>query len=92
MKRIILGLILSVGVSGFAFAKNDGNAEHLLKKDVLKVVNCTISTNVKTYDEAGTLIDNRTYTTSGSGSQCDNALDGVVYVMKRMVIKGLTPP
>ncbi|SFH83806.1 hypothetical protein [Halpernia frigidisoli] len=76
----------------FAFAKNDGNAERLLKKDFLKVADCNISANVKTYDQGGTLLSNITYKTTGSGSECDGATDGLVLINTKRVVEGITAP
>lgn len=88
MKKLILGLCLTVGASASVFA----NQEMAKNKNITKAISdCEIRTRVVTVDSQGHVLADQTYTTCGSGDECEGAIDGLKLVIKRTKIKGIQP-
>ena len=87
MKKLALGLLLTAGISGNAWA-SEGKADvKIIKKT--NVINCTIYTTVTTYDSEGNQVGQpSTYCSQGSGADCDGAVNGEVRYQQSVRISG----
>ncbi|MFC6267045.1 hypothetical protein [Frigoriflavimonas asaccharolytica] len=86
MKKLILGLVMSVGMSGMAMASNDVKIDKL--QSVEKVADCTINTLVTVRDSEGILISSSEVITTGTGAECNGAQNGVVYGIYMVRLRG----
>lgn len=91
MKKIILGLFLTVGVSGIALAENQSNNQEIKINDLKqkceivkimdkaeKLFDCWYGHRYDTYDSQGNLIESLSF---GSAGPCrDGDADGTVSV------------
>lgn len=95
MKKLVLGLLLAVGVSSVSYANGieiNTSFDENEYFESIELADCQIWTNVKTYDANGNLVDNKLYITYGTGSECDNAVGGVVVNMKSVHLSGDIQP
>lgn len=89
MKKLILGLFLTVGTTASVFARN--NDSGFIIKEKVFFNSCTIVNVVTTYDSCGNKLGSSIYPTSGTGSQCDNAVDGIVVKNSSTNVPGCKP-
>ncbi len=87
MKKVLLGLILSVGMSGMAMAN--------LNNDIFNSseinTTCTIQTRIHLKDSNGNDMGYRDYCTQGTGSQCNGAVNGIVSIERTIRLTGTEP-
>ena len=97
MKKIILGLFLTVGLSGAASAGNgvvmSKDTNSIKKKSGLTIKkvtteNCIILTNVKLVDSNGKEITSKTFVTQGVNQECRNQVGGTVIEERTVHIQG----
>lgn len=93
MKKLILGLLLTVGISGVSFAKeidkknenydfdkliNYTNNDLSMKTQNYDLLSCTIATHVRMYDECGSLLMTVKTSEEASGEACGGNEGGII--------------
>ena len=88
MKKLILGLLLTVGVSGVSFAgeiKKNVEKKDVKSDDVTNckydelVADCTIVTVYIGRDSSGKVIDRTKFVEEATGDACADAPGGIIY-------------
>lgn len=80
MKKIVLGLLLTVGISGFSFAGENIK----LKKNIIKPISCTLTIITNYVDGNGKYLGS---TSSTHTVDCGNNPNGSAFIEQKLVIK-----
>lgn len=80
MKKLILGLLLTVGMTGVSFAGEF--KQNVEKKDVKSddlVADCTVVEVIIVKDSSGKVIDRVKFVEEATGDACADAPGGIIY-------------
>ncbi|WP_404985753.1 hypothetical protein ACI513_00950 [Chryseobacterium sp. M5] len=89
MKKIILGLFITIGSTSCLFA-NEKKADNVVQNEK-ESESCQIVTHVTVLDTEGKTIANYDVCTEGSDNQCKNAVNGQVFLQKTIRVIGVAP-
>jgi hypothetical protein len=87
MKKLVLGLLLTAGICGNAWA-SEGKVESKYAK---LIVDCSIYAKISINDSCGNTLSTVYTVTVGSGSECDGAMMGLKFSNYSTVIPGCKP-
>ena len=96
MKKLILGLCLTVGVSASVYAGNGMVKNNMIVENKVLNSDCIIVTVVVVYDSCNNIVGKTVVPTGGTGEECNGAENGIktnetcVSVPGCKVIKSLT--